>query len=217
MIGAHLRPMIGSARMPLRWTLTARALHWGMALGILAIVPAGYLMAWTYLDGLRGGPRATTHVLASQVHHTLGLLILGLALIRLAWRSGHPAPPLPKSVPPAAAFAARGVQALLYVLLLALPITGWAALSALGSGAGFPAPQMWFFGHDGFGPNGVIPHLVEPRPWDATGPISYRTFARAHRYLLWLGAVLVLLHVCGALWHQFVRCDGLLRRMWRGY
>jgi cytochrome b561 len=195
---------------PTAWTRTARLLHWGMALAVLIIVPAGYVMAWTYVDGLKGGPLASLHVRASQVHHTLGLLIPAFALVRLAWRLRHPAPPLPQGT---SALGPRSVQALLYVLLLLLPLTGWAALSSLASAAGYPAPQLWFFAHDGFGPGGRIPHIVTPKPWNAPSLFTYGVFARAHRYLIYLGGVLLLAHLGGALWHHFGRKDNVQRAM----
>lgn len=198
---------------PAEWTPTARRLHWGTALAVLVEVPAGFAMAWTYLDGTRGGPLAWLHLRASQVHHTLGLLLLAAVLFRLFWRWRHRAPALPQGTSPAARVAARGVQALLYALLLLLPLSGWAALSALGSGAGYPAPSLWFFTHDGFGPGGIIPHLVQPRPWNAPGLIGYGLFAKAHVYMVWAGGALLLLHIGGALKHHFVDRDGVLARM----
>ncbi|NLR70370.1 hypothetical protein HGI47_05730 [Novosphingobium sp. ERN07] len=195
------------------WTRTARWLHWGTALAVLVEVPAGFAMAWTYLDGVRGGPLAGLHLRASQVHHTLGLLLLASVIVRLWWRWRHPAPALPAQTSRSGALAARGVQALLYGLLLLLPLTGWAALSALGAGAGYSAPQMWFFGHDGFGPGGLIPHIVTPRPWDAPGIVGYGLFAKAHVYMVWAGGVLLVLHIGGALKHHVIDRDGVLKRM----
>lgn len=195
------------------WTRTARWLHWGTALAVLVEVPAGFAMAWTYLDGVRGGPLAGLHLRASQVHHTLGLLLLASVIVRLWWRWRHPAPALPAQTSHSGAFVARGVQALLYGLLLFLPLTGWAALSALGSGAGYSAPQLWFFTHDGFGPGGLIPHIVTPRPWNAPGIIGYGLFAKAHVYMVWAGGALLTLHIAGALKHHFIDRDGVLKRM----
>lgn len=194
-------------------TLTARRLHWGMALAIFVEVPVGFTMSWTYLDGARGGPLAWLHLRASQVHHTLGLILLAAAIVRLIWRWRHPAPALSAGTSTAARIAARGVQALLYLLLVALPLSGWAALSALGAGGGYPAPEMWFFTHDGFGPGGLIPHIVAPRPWNAPGIIGYSLFAKSHVYMVWAGGALLSLHIGGALKHHFIDRDGVLLRM----
>lgn len=199
---------------PLQWTRTARLLHWGMALAVLVEVPVGFAMAWTYGSKL-AGPQAV-HLRASQAHHTLGMLILLTVLIRLAWRWRHGAPDLPPATPGWQRLAARATQALLYLLLLLIPLSGWAALSALGAGGGYPAPEMWFFTHDGFGPDGMIPHLVEPHPWNAKVLLGYGLFARAHVYMLMLGGAFVALHGLAALHHHFVRRDGVLARMWSG-
>ncbi|WP_062343810.1 cytochrome b [Novosphingobium sp. CCH12-A3] len=195
------------------WTRPARWLHWGTALAILVEVPAGFAMAWTYLEGSRGGPLAWLHLRASQVHHTLGMILLLAVILRLFWRWRHRAPELPAGTSAGGRFAARSVQALLYALLLLVPLTGWAALSALGAGAGYPAPQMWFFTHDGFGPGGLIPHIVTPRPWNAPGLIGYSLFAKSHVYMVWAGGALLLLHIGGALKHHFIDKDGVLLRM----
>lgn len=202
---------------PADWTRTARMLHWGTALAVLVEVPAGFAMAWTYLDGARGGPLAWLHLRASQVHHTLGLLLLASVLFRLWWRWRHPAPALPQATSRASRIAARGVQALLYGLLVLLPLSGWAALSALGAGAGYPAPSMWFLTHDGFGPGGLIPHIVTPRPWNAPGVLGYGTFAKAHVWMVWAGGAVLVLHIGGALKHHLIDRDGVLARMagWR--
>jgi cytochrome b561 len=202
------------ASRPVEWTRTARLLHWGMALAVLVEVPAGFAMAWTY--GSKAAGEQALHLRASQTHHTLGMLILLAVLYRLFWRWKQGAPALPAETAPWQRLAARGTQAVLYLLLLLIPLSGWAALSALGAGGGYPAPEMWFFTHDGFGPSGMIPHLVEPHPWNAKVLLGYGLFARAHVYMLMLGGVLVAVHGLAALYHHFIRRDGVLRQMWSG-
>lgn len=192
------------------WTRTARWLHWVTALAILVEVPAGLAMAWSYGPARNGGAAAELHLRSSQVHHTIGLLVLAAVFARILWRLRHPAPALPQG---AARFAARSVQALLYALLLALPLTGWAALSSMAGGAGYPAPPMWFLTHDGFGPGGLIPRIVTPKAWNAPSLFTYGTFAKAHVWLLWGGLLLLCTHVAGALHHHFVRRDSVLARM----
>lgn len=195
------------------WTRTARLLHWGMALAVLVEVPAGFAMAWTY--GSKAAGDQALHLRASQTHHTLGMLILFAVLFRLFWRWRHGSPTLPPGTPAWQKTAARGTQALLYLLLLLIPLSGWAALSALGAGGGYPAPEMWFFTHDAFA-SGLIPHLVEPHPWNAKVLLGYGLFARAHVYMLMLGGVLVAVHGLAGLYHHFVRRDRVLRQMWSG-
>lgn len=223
MLSIYARPIYGSFQNMIQrprstdWTRTARALHWGTALAVLVEVPAGFAMALTYLDGTKGGPLAWLHLRASQVHHTLGLLLLFCVLFRLWWRRQYSAPALPPSTSRAERVAARSVQAVLYGLLLLLPLSGWAALSALGAGAGYPAPSMWFLTHDGFGPGGLIPRIVTPRPWNAPGLIGYGTFATAHVWMVWAGGAVLVMHIAGALKHHLINRDGVFARMagWR--
>ncbi len=205
--------MMESAGKP-EWTRTARLLHWGMALAIAAEVPAGFIMSWTYAAKDAAGKQ--DHILASQTHHTIGLLLLATVLFRLVWRWRHPAPPLPAATPRWQAWLARVTQALLYALLLVIPLSGWAALSAMAEGSGYPAPPIWFFSHNGFGPGGLIPHIVPPVAWNAPVLFNFGFFARMHIYSLMVGAVLLVLHGGAALVHHFVRRDDVLRAMLRG-
>lgn len=198
-----------------QWTLTARLLHWGTALAVAVEVPAGLVMTWTYLASTKGGEAAEAHIRASQVHHTLGFMLLAATFARIWWRLRHPAPALPEGTGAASRLASRMVQAVLYALLLVLPLSGWAALSAMAGGAGYAAPSIWFFAHDGFAPGGWIPHIVSPRAWNAPGLLTYGTFARIHVYGAWIGAGALMLHIAGALHHHFVRRDGVLLRMLR--
>lgn len=194
------------------WTFTARVLHWGMAIAIALEVGVGFVMAQTFLASLKGGWPALLHLRSEQIHHTLGFTLLALALFRIARRLRHRAPP-PEPMGAPARVAAGLVQALLYALMLLLPLSGWSALSALGSGAGYEAPSVWFFGYDGFAPGGWIPHLVSPKPWNAPGWLVYGTFARFHVYAVYVGGALLCGHIGAALYHHFVRRDGVLRRM----
>ncbi len=196
------------------WTRTARLLHWGMALAIAVEVPAGFIMSWTY--SAKDAAGKANHILSSQIHHTIGLLLIAAVLFRLYWRWQHPAPPLPADTPRWQAMLARMTQALLYALLLVIPLSGWAALSAMAAGGGYPAPPIWFFTHDGFGPGGMIPHIVPPVAWNAPVLFNFGFFARMHVYGLMLGGVLLVLHGSAALVHHFVRRDKVLLGMWRG-
>lgn len=192
-----------------RWNRVTRLIHWITALAILVEVPAGFAMAWTYF--VKG--QETLHLRASQVHHTIGFLLLAVLLVRLTWRYRHAAPDLSAQVSVAQRRLSRAVQGLLLVLLLLVPLSGWAALSAMAGGAGYPAPPIWFFGHDGNGPGGLIPHIVTPKPWNAPALLTYGNLARAHVWLLMFGAALLVAHIGAALWHHFAKRDGVLRSM----
>ncbi len=189
------------------WGRAARALHWAMALLIAVEVPAGFVMSRTYAQP---GTAATWHYWASNAHHSAGLSLLALALARVIVRlvAPHPAPIGSK----AKQGVARSSHRLMYLLLLLIPLTGWAAVSSLQASAQFPNP-LWVFGIDGFGPGGLVPHIVPPVPWDSASPWRYATFATGHRWLLIAGGALLALHVAAALWHHFHLRDQTLRRM----
>lgn len=193
------------------WTRVARWLHWGMALAILIEVPAGYLMAYTYAPP--GAENEALHITASQTHHTLGMLILAAVLFRLGWRFTHPAPPMPSGAGWLEKALARLVQLLLYALLVAIPLTGWAALSSLAEFGNYGPTRMWFFTHDGFGPDGIFPRLVPAVAYDSGELLSYSLFGSAHVWLIYLGGCLLLLHILAALRHHFVSRNNVLRQM----
>ncbi|WP_343614516.1 cytochrome b/b6 domain-containing protein [Novosphingobium sp.] len=196
------------------WNRMARVLHWGTAFAIAVEAPAGLIMSWTYVA--RDPAGKASHLLSSQVHHTLGLLLLIAVAFRIAWRLTLGHPPLPAHSSRSEVALAACVQGLLYLLLLALPLSGWAALSSMAAGAGYPAPELWFFGLNGFGPHGFIPHIVPPVPWNAPVLLKYRLFAHIHVWCLWLGGALLALHVAGALKHHLINRNDVLTRMWKG-
>jgi cytochrome b561 len=192
---------------PTRWDSWAKALHWGIALAILLEVPAGFVMASTYGPSFRDEGVLGLHRFASQFHHTLGLLLLAAALAWLLRRLRRPRPPAGPAVPPWQRRLAGSVHALLALLLLIVPLSGWAALSALADSPQFGPTHLWFFGFDR-----LLPRIWAPLPFD--DPMGYRLLGAVHVRALWLGLALLALHVAAALWHHAVRRDGVLRRMW---
>ena len=121
--------------------------------------------------------------------------ILILTLVRLGWRVANPAIPLPASTPRWQKVAARTTHVLFYVVLLALPLTGWLAGSA--SGRGFE----WY---------GLFDFPLLPI---GGGRELARSLMDVHEALPKLLYVLLFLHVAGALKHHFRDRDDVLRRM----
>ena len=193
-----------------RWSSGSKVLHWLLVVMIATEVPAGYLMANTYGPALRHPDMLPLHHLLSQIHHTNGFLILALAAFRLGWRTRHPAPGLPEGLQAYQRVLARATQGFLYALLLAIPLTGWIALTVLADSEQFGKTSIWFFGTDS------MPRLpfITPKPFDAPG--GYGLFGPLHIYLVYAGGVLLALHVMGALWHHLVRRDQVLLNMWPG-
>jgi cytochrome b561 len=130
------------------------------------------------------------------MHKSLGISIFVLTLIRLGWRFGHPWPALPANMAAWERGLARFTHVAFYVLLLAIPLLGWAAASAGG------APSTSWFG---LFPVGNLPIPESRDLGEALGG--------AHKLLVKATYVLIALHVLGALKHHFLNRDGVLHRM----
>jgi cytochrome b561 len=182
------------------WGAVSRNLHWLVAAMIVAQVPLGFWMNSVYDQLIATRSTDFSQLLAiSRVHHTNGFLILILATARLAWRASNPTPGLPAGLAAYQRWLARLTHGFLYGLLFAFPLSGWAALSAYEGQ--FP---IFFFGWDS------VPRLV-PQADGSHAP--YEFYAEIHETCWRIGAVVLALHVAGALWHHFVVKDGVLRRM----
>ncbi len=185
------------------WGSLARGLHWSVVTLVIVQIPLGFYMVEVYEQYTKTYADDTLVMRTSMGHHTIGLLVLSIALFRLAWRLTNQTPGLPASLRTYQRYLARFTHVMLYVIMIVYPLSGWAALSAYEGE--FP---IFFFGWDGV-PR-IVPQVVEGEPFD------YPFFAEIHRNLWRSGGLLLGLHVIGALWHQFVARDGVLRRMLRG-
>lgn len=152
--------------------------HWTIAL----LVIINMLIGFGLLDGM-------------PTHKAIGITVLALSVLRVAWRLAHRPPPLPDSIPGWQAAAARISHALFYVLLIAMPLSGWLMVS----NAETLRPLTWFGLFD-------IPYLtISPAVGDAGHDV--------HVLLAIPFAALVLLHVAAALKHHFVDRNAVLARM----
>jgi cytochrome b561 len=188
-----------------RWGLISRGFHWGLVVLAAIQIPLGFYMVEVYefYTETYADDRLPMVLRTSMSHHTIGFSILTLAALRLAWRASNPTPGLPAGLAAYQRTLARVTHILLYVLMFVYPLSGWAALSAYDGD--FP---IFFFGWDSV-PR-LVPQVAEGQPFD------YAFFAGIHRFGWRVGALILGLHVFGALWHQFVTKDGILKRMWRG-
>jgi cytochrome b561 len=141
-----------------------------------------------------------------QLHKSIGLTVLVLSVIRLAWRLINPVPPLPAGMNAFQRLAAHASHFLLYFLIIAIPLSGWALVSS--SPLGLPTLYFgWFeWPHIGF-----LADLTRAQK----APLRH-DFGAIHVYLAWSAIVLVPIHIAAALYHQFVRRDGVLKRMLPG-
>ena len=166
----------------------ARWLHWLMAVMIIAMLFIGAGMAASVSE---------RHEWLLNLHKPLGIAILLLVVVRLFVRFSTRQPALPADLPAVQVLAARMSHLLLYGLMFCLPIVGWAMISAAGD------PVM-------LSSSLQLPGIV---------PASPGTFAflrKAHTYLAYLLFFTVLLHLAAALFHGWIRRDGVLQSMVRG-
>lgn len=117
------------------WTGLAKTLHWTMAILLPGMAVFGLMMtaaadtaAATGTYDLRIAGLSLYD--AYQAHKSVGMLLLCLAAVRLAWRITNPAPPVPKHMPGIERHAARAVHVALYVLMFSIPVSGWLLASA---------------------------------------------------------------------------------------
>ena len=167
-----------------QFTLLSRILHWTMAVMVLAMLLIGIGMVASLAD---------YHRLVA-IHRPLGILILILVAIRLVNRLLNPAPPLPDHMPAWQRLAAKGSHVLLYALMFALPLVGWAMLSA----ADYPIVLY-----------GSL-HLPPILPHDA---MLYAVLRKTHTYLAFLLFATFLAHLGAALLHALIHRDGVFDSM----
>jgi cytochrome b561 len=163
-----------------RYSRRAALLHWVAAVLVLGLLASGFAAA-------RGGQAA-----ALRAHLPLGLALLAVTLLRLAftWREARAGlrPGMPTGTPAWQRAAARLVQALLYIVPIGMAVSGIAMVIATGAAvaifAGAPLPDF---------------HTVPPRIAHGAGAV--------------LLVLLIALHVGAALHHTLIRRDGLLARL----
>ena len=171
-----------------RFPLFSRLLHWAMAAMVLAMLFIGVAMAASLADYHR----------LIAIHRPLGILILVLAIVRLANRLIHRAPPLPPDMPRPLRRAAHASHVLLYVLMIALPLVGWAMLSAAGNPivlvSGLHLPP-------------ILPHSDQ----------LYALLRPLHAALAFLLFGMFLVHLGAAMMHALIFRDGVFQTMvsWR--
>jgi cytochrome b561 len=172
-----------------RYSAVAIALHWLIAAAVIALVLMGLVMT-----GLPDKDLALKFSLY-QWHKSVGVTVLLLSLARLAWRLGHRPPPLPAAMRPWERLAARATHVGFYILIIAIPLFGWAMVSA----SPYNIPTVLY---------GVVtwPHLPVPKA-------AFEAFKEGHELLAWGAVALLALHVAAALKHHYILRDDVLARM----
>lgn len=163
----------------------ARLLHWLMALLVVAMLLIGIGMVASVSEW---------HTWLVGIHKPLGIAILLLAIVRLAVRWRRPPPPLPADLPAPQKLAAHASHWLLYALMIAMPLIGWAMLSA----GGYPVMLSSSL---------RLPPIL---PFD---PVAFAILRHLHTWLGLLLFLTFLAHLAAALYHGLIRRDGVLSGM----
>lgn len=169
-----------------RYTLPAQVLHWLIALLIVGMFPLGL-----YMSDL---PLSVRKIELYSWHKWVGITVLLLVVLRILWRVTHRPPPLPATISRWQQGAAELMHNLLYVLILFIPLTGW----ALSSAAGVPVVWWGLWKLPSLLPaNQALAHLLE----------------LVHATLNYTLAALLVAHVGAVVKHNFIDHDGVLSRM----
>jgi len=174
-----------------RYNGIAMALHWLMAFFIVAMLVIGKIM----VDLPDNDPDKFAFY---QTHKSVGLTILALTLLRIVWRVIHKSPALPADMPRWEQVAAKATQGMLYVMMIAIPLTGWAIASSSTLGI----TTLWF----GLFEVPSLPGISADK--------GTEELAKTVRELLGnLTILLLLLHTAAALKHHFWNRDDVLKSM----
>lgn len=179
-----------------RYTRPAILLHWLIAALVIANLVITWF--WEHVPDNLAAPVANTH-------KTFGILVLGLALLRILWRVSHPPRPADLDKPASYRRFVGAIHFLLYVLIIAMPLTGWIYHSAWKDA---PANPINFWGLF------EMPLL----PWVTSWPLEGKEalgedFGHLH---VWLGYVLYALfalHLIGTIKAQWFEKNPVLQRM----
>ena len=177
-----------------RFNSVAILLHWTIAI-LLAINVALALQ----FDDLKGMAKFSL----MQWHKSIGITVLLLSVARLGWRLTHRSPPYPEHMPIWEKIAASVLHWAFYILIIIIPLTGWAVVSA--------------------SPTNIPTLLFKTIPWPHIGFIHDLSMATrkpleeslgdVHGYLAYGALVLIALHVGAALKHQLWNRDYVLWQM----
>ena len=173
----------------LTWGSIAKGFHWIIA----ALIFTQFGLGWIADEW----PRSPTKVDLFVWHKSIGILILTLVVLRICWRMLNRVPDLPAATSRMERWGAHASHAVLYLLIVAMPISGW----VINSAANFPLKLFWLV---------PLPNIVAPSK--ATQTLA----ANIHLGLFWTLATVVTIHIAAALRHHFVKRDDVLIRMLPG-
>lgn len=171
------------------WGSAARFMHWVIAL----LIFTQFALGWMAVSWRLSPTKLNLYIW----HKSIGILILALVVLRIAWRFFNRTPALPVGTPPFERVGAHASHGLLYVLMLVMPLSGW----VINSASNIPLRVFWLF---------PLPVIVPPDK-------ALEAFAKHVHFGLFIAlAIVVTLHVAAALRHHFVKGNDVLTRMLTG-
>ncbi len=176
-----------------RYHLSQRLVHWVMAALVLAALIMGMTLGLLGFEGAVDAFGLEITNLLYISHKTVGVLLLALICVRVVLRLAFGSPPYATPLPALQRQVSRVVHALLYVMLIIMPLLGWGATAS----GDFP---INFFHWE-------LPPILSRNP-----PLSEQLFFW-HAVSAWVILGLVSLHVAGAVYHWRIPRDGVVRRM----
>lgn len=171
------------------WGSVAKSFHWIIAM----LIFTQFALGWT----AEQWHRSPTKIDLFVWHKSIGILVLTLIVLRVIWRLTGRVPELPPGMSPLERRLAAASHALLYVIVFAMPLSGW----VINSAANFPLKIFWLV---------PLPDIAAPSK-------DLQALAEnVHLTLFWTLAALVTLHIGAAFRHHFVEHDDVLLRMLPG-
>ena len=181
---------MGMSGPTVTYSAVAITLHW-----LIAILIMGQIAGGLYMHDL---PATSQKFALYQLHKSFGILVLALSILRLAWRLTHKPPELPAHMPAWEQLAARVSHVGFYVLMIGVPLAGWAMVSLSPK----DVPTVLF--------NTIpLPHL----PLGAPSEGAEELFAGIHEYMAFSIVGLLFIHIGAAVKHHFLDKDDVLARM----
>ena len=177
----------GDAPMPLKYDRMLVLLHWVLAMGLFYQLGLGLWMEDIPKDP--PGFRAEWF----NLHKSIGICLGFLILWRLGWRVTHSVPAPPIGNTEFQNKLSQSAHRFLYVCMVVLPLSGF-------MGSSFSAYPVKFFG------------LPLPKLWESS-PEGKELFSTIHEVTAFVMMIIIILHISAAVWHQWVKRDGVLSRM----
>ena len=172
------------------WGIVARSFHWVLGVVIIGMIAYGWWMNHI--------PARADRFFYRSIHADIGYVVLLLMVLRVIWRAVNPTPALPAGTPGWQRIAAQVSHWSLYVVTIAVAMLGWAH-----SGARTPNYSDWF---------GLfhVPQITSP------DKVAAGAYEDRHILFAYVLLALIAIHIAAAIWHHFVRRDGVTTRMVRG-